>query len=168
MKKNKYTIILASALIFGCILTPMLTQAKSTKLVFNGSEWTDPSLVPPPATIIFVEDNVLHVKDFWSMHLFGGTFGDEEISGWTQSLFHIKHDLITNEIVGNGQTWFYITWGDLTGYFTGTIIVKVVNGLLNGKFTIHGFEDFEGMKIFGVLWGNIETNYFAGTLLIPN
>ena len=45
--------------------------------------------------------------------------------------------------------------------------MKIVNGLY-GKFVIQGYEDFDGMKLFGILWGDVATNYFAGTLLIPN
>ena len=100
------------------------------------------------------------------MHLLGGTIGDDIITGWTKSLFNAKIDLATGDLVVNGQTWFYITWGDLSGYFTGTIMAKKVGGMLYGMFTLQGFEDFEGMKLFGILW-NIDgtTNGFLGTVV---
>ena len=152
-----------------CIVTPMFAQGKSTKLVFDASEWTDPSLVPPLPTIIFFEDGIMHIKDYWSMHLLGGTIGGEEITGWTVSLFHAKIDTTTGNLVVTGQTWFYITWGDLSGYFTGPVMAKKVGTELYGHFNLHGFEDFEGMKLSGILW-NIDatTNGLLGTVLIHN
>ena len=169
MKTNKYTIIFVSFLIIGCFLSPMFAQGKSTKLVFDAIEWTEPSLVPPAPTIIFFEDGIMHIKDYWSMHLLGGTIGDDVISGWTKSLFHAKIDLATGNLVVNGQTWFYMTWGELTGYFTGTVNAKKVGGVLTGMYTLKGYEDFDGMKLFGTLW-NIDatTNGLDGTVLIPN
>ncbi|MCG3260649.1 MAG: hypothetical protein H7644_12935 [Candidatus Heimdallarchaeota archaeon] len=103
------------------------------------------------------------------MHLLGGTIGGEEITGWTESLFHAKIDTATGNLVVTGQTWFYITWGDLSGYFTGPVMAKKVGTELYGHFNLHGFEDFEGMKLSGILW-NIDatTNGLLGTVLIHN
>ena len=155
---------------------------KSTKLVFNAIEWIDmdpeppnPPVVPPPE-ISFVEDGILHIKDFWSVHLLGGTIGGEVITGSTKSLFHAKIPLDPEtgipdfgNMVLNGKTWFYFTWGDLTGYFTGTVNAKFVSGILSGKYTLQGFGDFEGMKLFGRVWNeDAITNGLLGTILVPN
>ena len=62
-----------------------------------------------------------------------------------------------------------MTWGELTGYFTGTINAKIVGGVLTGMYTLHGYEDFDGMKLFGILWNiDADTNGFYGAVLIPN
>lgn len=150
-------------------LLPGAQAAKSTKLVFVAEEWVDPDFLPPDPTITFIEDGVLHIKDFWSYHLLEGTVGGEVINGYTMSLFHAKIDLATGNMVVNGQTWFHATWGELTGYFTGPVNAKIISGVLSGQFTFHGFGDFEGMKLFGIVW-NIDaiTNGLSGTILIPN
>jgi len=40
--------------------------------------------------------------------------------------------------------------------------------LLTGTFDMHGFGDFEGMKIYGIVYGYVQVNFFEGTVLIPN
>jgi len=161
-------------------LLPGALAAKSTKYVFDATEWSGPGApdVPDPdPTSTFVEDGVLHIKDFWSSHLLGGKVGDDDITGYTKSLFHAKIPLDPEtgipdfgNMVLNGQTWFDFTWGEKTGYFTGTVNAKTVNGVLSGKFTLQGFGDFEGMKLFGIVQNTDTpgTNGLLGTILIPN
>lgn len=186
-------IITKSKLILGAIvvilifsLVPSVAAAKSTKLDFNATECLDfdptppnPPPVPFPPTDIVGRGGVLHYKDYWSAHLLGGTIGDDVITGYTISLFHAKIDLDPTtgmpdfgNMILNGQTWFYFTWGDASGYFTGTVNAKVVNGALSGKFTLQGFEGFEGMKLFGIVGNDniflYPENELSGTILIPN
>ena len=167
IKKSK-TVILMIAVITGftCTFPTMFVQGKSTTLVLNAIA---PKLPAPPPTIIFIEDGVLHIKDLWGYHSLVGTVGGEEITGYTQTLFHVKQDLATGNVVAHGQCWIGFTWGDLTGYFTGPVNGKIVSGEKYGKFTLQGFEDFEGMKLFGIFWAIDDiTNGIYGTILVPN
>lgn len=177
MKSKLIVISIAVLLIF--TLVPTVAAAKSTKLVFNASEFVDLN-VPPPMEI-FGEGRVLHVKDFWSRHQVFGTIGDDEIIGYTLSLFHVKWDLVSGNRVLNGETLFNFTWYystddlvvELKGYFAGTVNAKLVDGVVSGKFSLQGYEDFKGMKLFGTIeplppLPYVGNNLLIGVVLIPN
>ncbi len=175
MKKMKKPKLILGAVVVILIfsLLPGAQAAKSTKLALEVIEWEDPGAPPvPPPTIPFVEDGVLHIKEFWSANLIEGKIGNDIITGYSILLFHLKQDLATGNSVFNGQNWVYFTWGDLEGYFAGTVNGKVVNGVLYAKFTMQGFEDFEGMKSFGIvrniMGSDPPTNSIYGTILVPN
>jgi len=145
-------------------LLPGALAAKSTKLDFEAigveTEW-----IPGD---VWMEDGVMHMR-FYKENDLSGTIDGIPFTGHTEENFHAKIDLATGNLVVNGKGTFYITCGDSTGYFTGTINAKKVSGELYGKFTLHGFEDFEGMKLFGIVWNIKEkTNGLSGTILIPN
>jgi len=137
----------------------------------------DPTFTPPitppsfpPVPIMFDADGVRHIIGFWSVHRLYGYIGDKEITdGYTISIFHAKIHLATGKMVLNGQTWFYFNGG----YFTGTINGKgIFLEVISGTFTLHGFEDFEGMKLFGIFCSTpnqpFGTNDLSGIILIPN
>ncbi len=165
MRKSKFAIVFATALMLGLFLMPMLSQAApAQKLEFYAMEWI---AQPPTYTIVFIEDGIIHIKDYYDIHWLAGTIGDEEISGYTESLFHVKDDQC-GEVIVNGDSWMYFTWGELSGYFYGKKSIRVINGELTGQYSLQGFEDFEGMKLFGIIYGDVIVNYFEATLLIPN
>jgi len=167
MKKTKLLIVLASILMIGAFTVPMFTQAApAQKLDFYAMEWPDPD-IPPIMDGIFFEDGVLHIKNYYDYHLLVGNIGDDEITGWTESYFHVKDDF-SGEVIINGLGYMYMTWCELEGYFVGPKNLKIVNGELTGQYSLKGFGDFEGMRLTGIIWGNVAINYFAGTILIPN
>ncbi|MCE7741277.1 MAG: hypothetical protein GOP50_02360 [Candidatus Heimdallarchaeota archaeon] len=164
MKKSKYVLVFASVLIFGLCLMPALSQAApAQKLEFYAMEW----LAQPPTYTITITGGIVHMKDYYDIHWLAGTIEDEEISGYTESFFHVIDDTIGKAIV-NGESYMYFTWGELSGYFYGRKCIRVINGELTGHYSMQGFEDFEGMKLMGLIYGNIIVNYFEATLLIPN
>ena len=125
---------------------------RSTKLIFNAIEiykLSPPGWIHVPDPFTFYEGNMMHTKDFWSYHVLSeATIGEEPIMGYTFAIFHQKVNMVTGNAVLNGQVLFNFTWSstiEMKGYFTGTINAKVINGVLSGKFTLQGFEDFEGM-----------------------
>jgi hypothetical protein len=148
MKKNKLAIVFASVLLIGAFIVPTLTQAApAQKLDFYAMEWL---AQPPEFTIDHIEDGIVHIKDYYDIHWLEGTIGTEEISGYTESLFHVKDDQC-GEVIVNGESWMYFTWGELSGYFYGKKSIRVINGELTGQYSLQGFEDFAGMKLNGII-----------------
>lgn len=163
MKKPKL-ILGAVVVILIFSLLPGALAAKSTKLDFEAigveTEW-----IPGD---VWMEDGVMHMR-FYKENDLSGTIDGIPFTGHTEENFHAKIDLATGNLVVNGKGTFYITWNGLEGSFYGPINAKIVSGELYGKFTLQGFEDFEGMKLFGIVWniGPI-TNGINGTILVPN
>ena len=167
MNKTEKTLVLALISLIGICLIPTLNQAApAQKLDFYAMEWPDPE-IPPIMNDIFFEDGVLHIKDYIDFHWLAGTIGENEITGWTESFFHVKDDF-SGLVIVNGLGYMYMTWGDLEGYFMGPKNIRILNGELTGQYSLQGFGDFEGMTLKGIIWGNVAVNYFSGTILIPN
>lgn len=176
-KLRSKLILSAFVVVLIFILVPA-AAAKSTKLDFNAIEtYAGVPDFPVPDAFMFIAGQTTHIKDFWSYHRLEGTIGTDQITGYTFSIFHVKMNMVTGNWVLNGKTLVNFTWYystdhlivELKGYFVGTINAKLVNGILSGNFTFQGFEDFEGMKLKGIVWGiDPLTNGLSGTILIPN
>ena len=163
--KRKAKVILFGLFAMACIITPMLVQGKATKLVFEATE-VQQVWIPLE---IWVEDDVRHIK-FHKEAAITGIIDGTEFTGYNYLEFHLKIDLLTGNMVVHGTGVFDITWGDLQGSFTGIINAKRLAGdVMTGMFTLHGSEDFDGWKMFGLILnvGPI-TNHLYGTILIPN
>lgn len=170
MKKNKLAIVFASVLLIGAFLVPTLTQAApAQKLDFYVVDF----MIDEHMNNVEDTGVIRHVRDYNCTHIIlEGHIGDSPITGYAESFFHVKHNLLTNEMAVNGITCFYITWKDYTGGFVGPKNMKIdLNSeeyLLTGNYNFKGFGDFEGMKITGIVYGYVILNFFEGTVLIPN
>ncbi|MHA1157015.1 MAG: hypothetical protein ACTSQK_12990 [Candidatus Heimdallarchaeota archaeon] len=174
MKKRKLLIVLASILMIGAFTVPMITQAApAQKLDF----FVQDLMTYEAKNDVVVTGNIIHVNDYQSTHvILQGYIGDSPIYGYLDSYFKINHNTQTNKITVNGISIFYITWNDYVGGFSGVKAMKIdlnadINAgeyLLTGTFDMHGFGDFEGMKIYGIVYGYVQVNFFEGTVLIPN
>lgn len=164
MKKSRLLLVFSSILLIGTFLVPMLSQAApAQKLEFFAVE----ILAQPPSYTPVQTGKVLQLIDYYDIHNLIGTIEGEEIEGYTESFFHVINNPAGKSIV-NGESYMYFTWGDLEGYFYGKKQIKVINGELTGTYSLQGFEDFAGMKLIGIIYGNIIVNTFEATLLIPN
>jgi len=153
-------------------LLPGALAAKSTKLDIEG---IGVQRVMTPGDV-WMEDGVMHMR-FYKENDLSGTIDRIPFTGHSEENFHAKIPLDPEtgipdfgNMVVNGKAKFYITLDDeQIGTFYGPINAKIVAGELYGKFTLHGFEDFEGMKLFGIVW-DIDpiTNGISGSILIPN
>ena len=164
MRKNKLLIVFSSILVIGVLLIPALTHAApAQKLKFYAVE----ILAQPPTFTEIQTGKVLQLIDYYDVHSLTGIIGEEEITGYTESFFHVINNPAGVSIV-NGDSYMYFTWGDLYGYFYGKKQIKVIDGELTGTYSMQGFGDFQGMKLIGIIYGNIIVNTFEATLLIPN
>ena len=145
-------------------LLPGALAAKSKKLDFGG-EAVQTLWIPGD---VWMEDGVMHMR-FYKENDLSGTIGGIPFTGHSEENFHAKIDQATGNMVVNGKAKFYITCNGQIGVFYGPIKAKIVAGEMDAKFTLQGFEDFEGMKLFGIAWniGPI-TNGMSGTILNPN
>ena len=174
MKKSKYLVLFASILFIGALAAPMITQAKpAQKLDFFVQDFMTNEL----KNDVVITGNVIHVNDYQCTHIIlNGFIGDSPITGYLDSFFKINHNTVTNRITVSGISIFYITWKDYVGGFSGIKAMKIdLNAdigageyLLTGIFNMHGFGDFEGMKLYGIVYGYVKMNFFEGTVLIPN
>ncbi len=174
MKKTKLLIVLASFLMIGAFTVPMFAQAApAQKLDFYVKDF----MTYEAKNDVVVTGDVIHVNDYQSTHIIlEGYIGDSPISGYLDSFFKVNHNLLTNKITVNGISIFYITWNDYVGGFSGVKAMEIdMNAditvgeyLLTGMFNMHGFGDFEGMKMNGIVYGYVQLNFFEGTVLIPN
>ncbi len=164
MKKTKIILVFALVSLIGVCLIPTLSQAApAQKLDFYAVE----VLAQPPTYTVDITGKMLHMRDYFDIHTLSGFIEGEEIIGYTESYFHVIDNQDDRAIV-NGDSYMYFTWGDLEGYFFGKKVIKVIDGELTGHYSMQGFEDFEGMKLMGIIYGDIIVNYFEATLLIPN
>ena len=173
MKKSKFLIVFASVMLIGAFLVPTITQAApAQKLDF----YVVDSMLYEERTDIFT-GKVIHVNDYECRHeILLGYIGDSPITGYLDSFLKVNHNLVTNQMTVNGISIFYITWNGYEGGFSGVKAMNIdLNAdisageyLLTGTFNMHGFGDFEGMKLSGIVYGMILVNFFEGTVLIPN
>ena len=164
MKKSKLFIIFSSVLLIGAFLIPTLSlAAPAQKLEFYAVE----IIAQPPTYTVVQTGKVVQLIDYYDVHSLAGFIGEEEITGYTESFFHVINNPAGMSIV-NGDSYMYFTWGDLYGYFYGKKQIKVIDGELTGTYSMQGFGDFQGMKLNGIIYGNIIVNTFEATLLIPN
>lgn len=174
MKKSKFLIVFSLVLFIGAFLVPMLIQAApAQKLDFFVQDF----MTYEAKNDVVVTGNVIHVNDYQSTHIIlQGFIGDSPITGYLDSYFKVNHNTVTGKITVNGISIFYITWNDYVGGFSGVKAMKIdMNAdisageyLLTGIFEMHGFGDFEGMKVYGIVYGYVQMNFFEGTVLIPN
>ena len=164
MKKSNFLIFLTTILLFGICLSPMLAKASpAQKLNFFAVE----VIAQPPEYTPEITGIVIHFRDYHDIHSLTGFIEGESISGYTESFFHVI-DNQNGKVVCNGDSYMYLTWGDLEGYFYGKKVIEVIDGVLTGRYSLQGFGDFDGMKLIGIIYGNIIVNTFEATLLIPN
>jgi len=164
MKKSKKMLVLSSILLVVALLVPMLAQAApAQKLDFFAIE----IIAQPPEMTEDLTGIVIHFRDYHDIHTLSGFIAGEAISGYTESFFHVI-DAQKGRVICNGDSYMYFTWGDLEGYFYGKKEIKVINGELIGSYSMQGFEDFTGMKLKGIIYGDIIVNTFEATLMIPN
>lgn len=162
--KSKSKIIILTVLAIGFIVTPMLIQGKSTKLALEGTEVL--TLSQPIKS--WMEDGIFHLI-FYKEADTAGTIGGIEFTGHNEVNLHAKIDLATGNLVVNGKSSFYINWNGMEGYFYGVVNAKKVDGFLYGMFSLQGYEDYDGWKLFGDVWSiDPATNGLLGTVLIPN
>jgi len=84
---------------------------------------------------------------------------------------HIITNLDTYEFVVTGKLTGYAEWKELVGAFCGPVVGKGIVGVgpVEGKLTLQGTGDFEGMKMFIDVWRIDElVNGFSGYILVPN
>ena len=161
--KNKAKIILMTILAIGCLITPMLVQGKVTKLVFY-AESTQTLFQPLQ---MWFEEDIMHLI-FYKEAVVIGTINGIEFEGNLELNFYLKMDP-TGDMVGHGSFNYYIYWEEMSGYFSGIVNAKKVDGVMQAKFVCQGFGDYNGWKLFGDEWtiGGL-TNGQLGTILIPN
>ncbi|HUT81685.1 MAG TPA: hypothetical protein VMZ29_10835 [Candidatus Bathyarchaeia archaeon] len=174
MKRSKILIVLASIIMVGSFLVPMQTHAKpAQKLDF----FVQDLMTYEAQNDVVVTGNVIHVNDYQCTHIIlVGYIGESPINGYLDSYFKVNHNTLTNKMTVNGISIFYITWNDYVGGFSGVKAMKIdMNAdidageyLLTGIFNMHGFGDFEGMELNGIVYGYVQINFFEGTVLIPN
>ncbi|MHA1356180.1 MAG: hypothetical protein ACTSXA_03475 [Candidatus Heimdallarchaeota archaeon] len=174
MRKTKLLIVLASIIMIGAVTMPMIIQAApAQRLDF----FCQDLMTYEAKNDVVVTGKVIHVNDYQSTHvILQGYIGDSPITGYLDSFFKVNHNTQTNKITCNGISIFYITWNDYVGGFSGIKAMKIdlnadINAgeyLLTGTFEMHGFGDFEGMKLSGIVYGYVQMNFFEGTCLIPN
>ncbi|MCE7740303.1 MAG: hypothetical protein GPJ50_13085 [Candidatus Heimdallarchaeota archaeon] len=161
--KRKNKIILFGLLAMVCIITPMLAQGKSTKLVFEGE--TVLSFFQPLE--MWMEDDVMHFK-FYKEATAYGAIDDIEFTGHLELYFYLKI-FPSGDWVGHGTVTYYIDLNGMSGYFYGIANGKKVAGVMDVKITLQGFGDYIGWKLFAAEWGIDDvTNGQIGTVLIPN
>ncbi|NHJ38895.1 MAG: hypothetical protein FK731_02600 [Asgard group archaeon] len=126
---------------------------------------------------VVITGNIIHVNDYQCTHvILQGYIGDSPITGYLDSYLKINHNTLTNTMTVNGISIFYITWNDYVGGFSGVKAMKIdlnadINAgeyILTGTYEMHGFGDFEGMKLYGIVYGYVQMNFFEGSVLIPN
>ena len=161
--KRKNKIILFGLLAMVCIITPMLAQGKSTKIVFEGETVT--SLFQPLE--VWFEEDVMHIKFYKEATAYGAIDGIG-FTGHLELNFYAKI-FPSGDLVGHGTVTYYIDWNGLSGYFYGIANGKKVDGVMDVKLVLQGFGDYAGWKLFADEWAiDGITNGQAGTVLIPN
>ena len=147
MKRNSSLVLFTSILLAGICLSPIITQAApAQKLNFFAVE----IIAQPPEYTEDITGNVIHFRDYHDIHTLSGFIEDDEITGYTESFFHVI-DNQKGKVVCNGESYMYFSWGDLEGYFYGIKVIEVFEGELTGKYSMQGFGDFEGMKLKGII-----------------
>ena len=148
-------------------LLPGALAAKSTKLDFGGKAVE--TLMDPGDT--WMEGVVMHMRFYKENDLFV-TIDGFPYTGYSEENFHAKINTVTGNMVVNGKVKFYITLDDeQIGTFYGTIKAKIVAGIMDGKYTMQGAGDFDGWKLFGIVYvidPIIKINGLEGIILIPN
>lgn len=174
MKRSKLLLFIASIVMIGTFLVPMQIQAKpALRLDFFVQDF----MTYEAQNDVVVTGDVIHVNDYQSTHvILEGYIGDSPIYGYLDSYFKVNHNTLTNTMTVNGISIFYITWNDYVGGFSGVKAMNIdlnadINAgefILTGIFNMHGFGDFEGMKLNGIVYGYVLMNFFEGTVLMPN
>ncbi|MFX1498926.1 MAG: hypothetical protein ACFFBH_15480 [Promethearchaeota archaeon] len=154
---------------FACTFATANTgNQRSTRLTFEGEEHQ--TIWLPYES--WGEGKFLHMKVYKEAVTFG-TIDGIEFTGHNELDLHVKMDLTTYEFITIGKVTMYIEWDGLVGTFYGPVIAKGTAGVgpFEGKIVLQGTGDFEGMKLFGIVW-DIDPYYgingLSGTILIPN
>ncbi|MFX1528217.1 MAG: hypothetical protein ACFFB4_11660 [Promethearchaeota archaeon] len=180
MKKINRTKLVPKLMILAILMITMITgfagifvtanenNQSSTRLTFEGEEH---QTIWAPYEM-WGDGKYLHMRVYKAADTFG-TIDGIEFTGHNELDLHVKMDLATFEYITIGKVKMYIEWNGLVGTFYGPVIAKGTGGVgpLNGKFILQGAGDFEGMKLFGIVW-DIDPywgiNGLSGTILIPN
>jgi hypothetical protein len=142
---------------------------RSTRLEFYAEEgWTLWVFLPQGEP--WGEGKFVHQRYYKEASL-DGTIDEIAFEGYDELDLHVRMDPVTGDFISIGKVTMFIEWEGLVGTFYGPVIAKgnMYIGPMDGKFTLQGTGDFEGMKLFGEVWviGGI-INGLSGTILIPN
>jgi len=171
-KKLVPKLILAILLItlitgFACTFVTAKADQRSTRLDFEATEVL--TLWDPYE--MWWEGDIMHMRAYKEADT-SGTIDEIEFTGWNKLYLHNKIDTVTGDIIAHGNVAMYIEWKGLEGTFYGIVNAKGnAMGVFDGKFVLQGAGDFEGMKLFGILWvidPEYGVNGLSGTILVPN
>lgn len=167
MPKLLLTILIVTAFTgFAC--TFATANESSTKLSFEAEEH---QTIWAPYEM-WGQGSVLHMNVYKEAYTLG-TIDGIGFTGHNELDLHVIMDPDTFEFITIGKVTMYIEWNGLEGSFYGTVVAKGTAGVgpFNGKIVLQGAGDFEGMKLFGIVW-DIDpytgVNGLSGTILIPN
>ncbi|MFX1468294.1 MAG: hypothetical protein ACFFB8_06490 [Promethearchaeota archaeon] len=171
--KTKYLILILIITFitgFACTFaTAKEDNQSSTKLDFEATEGLT-KWVWIPLSEPWGNAKIMHQIMFKNASLDGKIDGID-FTGYNELIIHVKMKVPTFEFITIGKITMYIEWNGLIGTFYGPVIAKGVAGVgpFDGKYALQGTGDFEGMKLFGIVWliGGI-INGLSGTILIPN
>jgi hypothetical protein len=151
---------------FACAFATARSDQSSTKLDFEGTEYLTIWL----PLEMWGEGNIMQARFYKEADTFG-TIDGIAYTGYNVLYLHNKFNLKTGEFLAHGEVTMFISWNGLEGSFYGHLHAKGTAGVgpFDGKYTLQGAGDFEGMKLFGIVWligGPV--NGMSGTIFIPN
>ena len=152
----------------GIFVTANENNQRSTKLSF---EATEVQTIWAPYEM-WGQGSVVHMRVYKQSDTYG-TIDGIEYTGYNELNLHVIMHPDTLDYVTIGKLTMYIEWNGLVGAFYGSIAAKgtAMVGPLDGKYALQGTGDFEGMKLFGIVWDidpYLGINGISGTILIPN
>ena len=157
---------------FGVTFVAAKEDQRATRLAFDAVE----TLIWPEGWVPLGEpwgDGKFIHQEYYKKATLVGTIEDlGEFSGYDELYLHVRMDPNTFDVISIGKVTMYIFCDNgLEGTFSGTVVAKGTAGVgpLDGKYTLQGAGDFEGMKLFGIVWlewGPV--NGLSGTILVPD
>ena len=151
---------------FACTFATAKEDKKTTKLDFEATEY----LTAWAPEIIRERDNMLILRAYKKANLVG-TIDGLAFTGYDELNLYVIMDTTTGEYLSFGTVTMYIEWEGLTGSFSGFVIATGSMAGGDGRFSLRGDGDFEGMKLFGIVWvidPYYGVNGLSGTIKIPN
>ena len=168
MKTKKKLAFLGMIFLLCFFITGATTQAKQTRTVINFTFAWD--LIGHPDRMWETPSGIWQLRD--SPHFGHVLTGDADFYG---DLYLLSSLVLFDDLLAP-TTFNSIGWGtfEFTGNFweqavgfTGQINFKIENWHMNGKFTVHGIDGWEGSLIKGTIEGSLldGINYVQMTIM---